>query len=360
MFTNTFSIHFRVINYWFSFVLFLIVISNLPHQPVPFVSWFNCSIYFFIFLQSIYLFRQARQNRFIFLNIGLFALFHSLSFVDMFFGDAFLLGDDYLRFFLYEYKNVALSFFPALCVIYITIKYLFENWPGYKIYLTSLAVIIPILIWHFYPFLRDKEFILEGHNELLLNRGIMLFDFLPLFFLVLYGILLYRYDWSLGEHINTLMVCFFIITVMDITNQYGWLTGITAFQYTQYVLWVNLSFFLTTMVRLLNHVYSEFGQFYDSMVVVGNKYGIPIKRKRNVSSVLLDFAKAYFHQRRNSIGFTMLVSALSINYFSHNLFVKINMAVLSIVLLLLFFYFTALYEKRLNNGNILNVKHNKN
>lgn len=358
MLHKNFHIHFRIINFWFTFVLFLIIISNLPHQEVPFFSWFNCSMYFLIFLQSVYLFKQDTPNRFIFLNIGLFALFHSLSFVDMFIGEGFLMGDDYLSYFFFEYRTILLSFLPALCVIYITIKYLFNELESYKVYLLSLAIILPVLLWHYHPFLLDKEYVLEVETSVFF-QSVLLFDLLPLFFLVLYGIMLYKYDWSLGEHINTLMVCFFIITIMDITNQYGYINEITAFQYTQYVLLVNLSFFLVTMFRLVNHAYSDFGQFYDALMNTGNKYGVPIRRKRSTSAVLLDFSKAYFHQRRNSVGFTMLISALGINYFSSNVFIKINMAVLSFGLLVLLFYLTALYQKRINNGNILNIKHNR-
>lgn len=355
MFTKNFNIHFRIINFWFTFVLFLIIISNLPHQEVPFFSWFNCSIYFLIFLQSLYLFKQEKHNKYVYLNIGLFALFHSLSFTNIFIGEHFLIEDNYLRYFLFEYKFILLSFFPALCVVYMTIKYLFKNIENYKLYLLSFAVILPVFLWHYYPFLLDKEYILDI-DDAVLYRSVMLFDFLPLFFLVLYGILLYRYDWSLGEHVNTLMVCFFIITIMDITNLCGNIYDITIFGYTQYVLLVNLSFFLITMFRLLNYAYSEFGQFYNDIVNAGNTYGVPIIRKRSVTASLIEFAKAYFHQRRNTIGFIMVLLSFSINYLSHSLFIKINIAVLSFGLLVLLFYLTALYQKRINSGNVINIK----
>ncbi len=355
MFTKNHNIHFKIINYWLTFVLFLTIISNLPHQDVPFFSWFNCSIYFLIFLQSICLFRQDKHNRFVFLNIGLFSLFHSLSFTNIFIGESFLIEDNYLRYFFFEYKHIILSFLPALCIIHVALKYLFKGMQSYKLYALSLLIILPVFLWNYHPFLLDKELILDVEDAVL-YESVMLFDLLPLCFLILYGILLYRHDWSLGEHISTLMVCFFIITMMDITNLYGNINGITVFRYTQYVLLVNLTFLLTTMFRLVNHSYSVFGQFYDTIVNSGNAFGVPIKRKQTVSYAIWQMTKSYFLQWRNAIGFSMLVMALAINFSGASLFVKINMAVLSFGLVVLLYYLTALYQKRTSNGNIVNIK----
>ena len=355
MFTRNFNIHFKIVNYWFTFVLFLIVISNLPHQEIPFFSWFNCSIYFLIFLQSIYLFSRGQQNRFVFLNIALFSLFHSASFISIYVGDGYLFGDDYLRYFFFEYKLIMLSVLPALCVIHLALKYFLKEIGELKIYALTVAIVLPILLWHYHPFLMDKELIFEIEDSLLYKR-VMLFDFLPLSFLVLYGILLYRYDWSMGEHINTLMVCFFIITIMDITNLCGNIYKITVFNYTQYVLLVNLTFFLITMFRLVNHSCSAFGQLYESIMQSSNTFGVPIKRRKTAAYTVWQATKAYFLQWRNTIGFSMLVLAMTVNFSGASDFVKINLAVMAFGLVVLLYYLTALYHKRLANGNILNVK----
>ena len=66
--------------------------------------------------------------------------------------------------------------------------------------------------------------------------------------------------------------------------------------------------------------------------------------------------RIYFHQRRNTIGFLTLVAAFFINFFSNSLFIKLNIAVLAIGVLTLFFYLTALYQKRVSNGNFINLK----
>lgn len=346
------SIHIKIVNWWLSFILLLIIISNLPHQVVPVFSWLNCSVYFLIFLQTIALYKLGNANKNIFLNIGIFAFLHSLSFTDIFVGENFLYGDDYLRYFFFEYKYITLSFLPAFCVIFITLKYIFKTSSDLKIYLFSFALTIPTLIWNYFPFIADKEFILEVEDALL-YKSVILFDFLPLFFLVFFGALLYKFDLSLGEHINTLMICFFIVTIMDITNLIGTVYNIIIFKYTQYVLLISLSFFSITLFRLINYSYSDFGQLYSSIISYGDVYGVPIKRKKNA---FIQFLKIYFHEKRNSIGFSMLLLTFFINYFSNSIFIKINMTVLSIGMFALLFYVSALYQKRLNSGNFVNFK----
>lgn len=348
-------INFRIINYWLIFVLFLIVISNLPHQPVPVFSWINCSIYFLLFLQCLFLFRKDQKNKYIFFNIGLFSLFHSLTFINIFIGERLTFGSDFLAYYFFEYRIILLSFLFVLCVVYLCINYLFNKLSPIYLYIITISIILPIFLWHYYPFLLDKQYILEVEDTVLFKHE-MYFNILPLFFILLYGITLYRHDRSLGEHINTIMVCFFIITIMDITNLVGYIYRITIFSLSQYVLLVNLSFFLITMFRLLNYAYSEFGQFYNAIVTAGNDLGVPIKRKKGVSISILDYAKAYFHHRRNAIGFLTLIFIFCINYFNVSLFIKLNLAVLSTGVLIVFYYLTALYAKRQKNNNLISIK----
>jgi len=318
----------------------------------------NISIYFLLFVQSLFLFKKVRHNRFIYLNIAIFTLFHSLSFASIFIGESFLIKNNYLSYYFFEYEHILLSALPAVCIIYIAMKYLFEGYENWKIYAMTFAIVLPVFFWHFHPYLLDKRYILTT-SDTFLDRSVLFFDFLPLFFLILYGVLLYKFDRSLGEHVNTIMVCFFILTIMDVNNLIGYIYDITIFQYTQFVLMVTLSFFLITMIRLLNYAYSEFGHFYDSLVVSGNDFGVPIKRKETKTLSVLDFGKAYFHQRRHALGFTTFVFVFAINYFNVSPFIKLNLAVIAFCILTLFFYMTALYHKRLNNGNLVNIKNEK-
>ncbi len=349
------DIHFRIINRWLVFILFLVIISNLPHQKAPFFSWLNVSVYFLIFLQASALLAREKSNRLIYLSLALFALFHSLSFANIFVGEGNLIPDDYLRYYLFEYKHILLSGITALCIIHICLRYFLRELSELRTFALSAALVVAVILWQYYPFLVDKEYILDVEDSIL-YKSVMLFDFLPLLFLFLYGFLLYRYDWSLGEHINTLMVTFFIMTIMDLTNYFGNIYEITIFQYTQYVLLTNLALMLITTTRLVNYSFSSFGQLHQSILVTGDTLGIPIKRKRTSGAILLDFTKAYFNERRNTVAIIALCGLWCVNFFGSSIFVKINVGVMLIASLILFYYLTALYQKRLDSGNILNLR----
>ncbi|MCG8606712.1 hypothetical protein MJD09_17230, partial [bacterium] len=296
MSTTKFKIHFRIINLWLFYILFLIVFSNLPHVSFPVSSWINCSLYFVLFLQCVYLLKKTKHNKAIFFNLGLFSLVPSLQFINAFVGEGYLFGNDDLAWYFYEYSVIALSFLFALSLIYICIKYLFTNLTTPHLYVLCLAVILPIFVWHYHPFILNKDFIQTADENLLYQRDLY-FNFLPLCFVVLYSILLYRYDRSLGEHINTLVVSLLMMNLMHVTNLIGWIYNINIFVFSQHVLFVVLCLFLITMFRLVSYTYSEFGQFYNELVIMGNHHGVPIKRRKSTLESILDFAKAYLQER---------------------------------------------------------------
>ncbi|MFQ5652276.1 MAG: hypothetical protein ACE5IY_20290 [bacterium] len=221
----------------------------------------------------------------------------------------------------------------------------------------SIAVIFPVFMWHFYPFFMNLNYLVTLPDYEVFDKSILVFTFFSFFFVCFYGILLYRTERSLGEHINSLMVCFFIMTLLDITDSVGYIYKIRLLSLSQYVLLIILSFFIITLFRKLNSIYSEFGQFYEHLMISGNHFGVPIKRKKSpfVFS-FLNFLRAYFDQRRNSVAFIMFVFVFCLNYFDFDLFFKINVLAVSFATLVLFFYISALYHKRVNSGDFLALR----
>ncbi|MCG8605838.1 hypothetical protein MJD09_12675, partial [bacterium] len=71
---------------------------------------------------------------------------------------------------------------------------------------------------------------------------------------------------------------------------------------------------------------------------------------------ILDFAKAYLQERRHAVSLVAVLFILCINYFDFSLFLRINLAVFSFGGLVVFYYFTALTQKRSNNGNFLSYE----
>ncbi len=351
------SIHFKILNLTLLFVFFLSVIAYLPHQKVPVLSWTNNCLYFLMFLQCVFIYRKETNNRDIFFNIGLLCFFYSFSFVNVFIGDGYLLGNDFLSFYLCQYRTILLSFLLGLSVLYICVKYMVATLSKRYVYLITFACIVPALIWSFYPFFVDKDYLLTLPDYTELFKSVFVFTLLSFVATCVYGIYLYKKQKSLGEHINSLMVCFFIMTLLDLTDSFGYVYKIKLFSISQYVLLAILSFFIITLFRKLNYVYSEFGQFYESLVVSGNKYGVPIKRKKDiVISPFLRFFETYFHHRRNILGLIALILVVWINFLHVSTFLKLNLVVAFTAFLILSGYMLALLHKRMSKDNLLSLK----
>ncbi len=349
-------IHFRVINIWFGFVLFLILISNLSHQAMPILSWLNLSLFFLVLLQCVFIFGKELYRKAIFVNIGLLSLVYSLSFINPFVGNGYAFGNDYLANYIFQYRTMALSFLLALAITYICVLYIFDKITTLKAYSISFVVILPIFVWHFYPYLANRDYLLSLPDNTFLYESVLLFTFYSFFMVCLYGYFLYKNEKSLGEHINSLMVCFFIMTLADITDTFARVYNIKLFSLSQYILLPVLSVFIITLFRKLNYIYSDFGQFYDTLITEGNKWGVPIKRKKSAYALsFLSLVRAYLHQKRNVFGLATLSLVFCVSYFDVSPFLKLHLIALVAGMIVLFFYLSALYHKRLSNGDLLSL-----
>lgn len=347
------SVLFRIINIWFAFVFFLVLISSLPHQTVPLFSWLNCSLYFLLFLLCIFIFFREPVNKAIFVNIGLLCLLYSLSFVNVLIGSANLFGDEYLAYDVFQYRTMLLSFLMAFSVIFICVRYLFKELKARTSYLITLLIVLPFFIWHYYPFLADRTYLLRVDTTVF-YKSMLSFTFLPFLGICFYGYLLYKKEDSLGEYINSLMVCFFLLTVVDITDIFGYIYQIKLFPLSQHISLFILSFFILTFFRKLNYAYSDFGQFYENALVAGNYLGVPIKKKKNRSvASFVALIKSYFEYRRNTFIFLSLAFIVCLEHSGLPPYLKLNVIVLGFCSVVLFFYIIALYQKRVRKGELI-------
>ena len=355
------KIYFKIINIWLSYIFFLSLIANLPHYGIPFLSWVNLSLYFLIFLQCIFILRRTKNNKEIFVNLGLLCLVYSVSIISVFIGKGALIENTILSHYIYQYRKILVSFLLSLSIIYICVRFVFNKLKPNLIYLFSFLIILPIFWWHFGSYILDRNYVFNvltvDFDYETLFRDILYFTFFPFFFICAYGLLLYKEEKSLGEHVNGLMVCFFIMTLLDIVDIFGELYEIKLFTLSQYVILINLTLFVVTLFNKINFIYSDFGQFYEELVVTGNKWGVPIKRKRNgTAAAFLESIKVYFNYKKNTLGFLLLFIICSLNYLNVSLFLKLNITAATFAIIVLFFYISALYQKRLSNGNLLSTQ----
>jgi hypothetical protein len=350
------SVHFKIINIWLGFVVLVMIASNFPHQSLDFWSWLNIALYFGIALQCVFIFIKVPHNRMIFFNIALYCgAFSVWSLLQIFSGSDYLLGDDYFRFYVFQYRKIFLSALLGLAVVYVCVKYVFKNLKPLPTLGVSLLVMLPFFLWHFYPFLADVDYLrVNFKDDIVLYKSMLYFSLFSFSMVCLYGLLLYLNEKSLGEHINTLMACFFILTAVDSVDNLSRIYDIKIFSISQYVLLVIHFVFIITFFKKLDFVYSDFGQFYENMMVAGNGTGVPIKRKKSrVVLALFEFTRLYFHQRKHVFGILILLSVIGINYFNVSPYIKLCLIAFFAGTLVLILYLSALHQKRLAANDLL-------
>ncbi len=347
---------FRIINSWLAFLLVLVVLSNFPHwEGLTTITWVNFSVYFLIFLLSLAILLKDRYNKAIFFNFAFFAGFYAFGFLYAFLGDNYLFGSNTLAYILFAYRQIATTLLLSICVVFIAVRYLFFRSSAKLHYAVTLLVVLPVFVFNFYPYLADPRYYLSLDNDLVFYKSLLNMEVLPLVFVLFYAGLLYHSDKPIGEHINAIMVGFFITTLTDTTSLLSHVTEINLYNIEQYVLLINLCFFVVTLFKKMDYAYSDFGQFFEELLANGGKYNVPVKRRASWAVPLLNFAKEYFTYRRNALAFLTSIFIFMINYFQVSPFLKLNIAVLSLAVLVLGFYLSALYHKRSRNGDLIVV-----
>ena len=151
---------YRILNLWFAFIALLLCSSYLPRwDNVSFHNWINEAFYFLLFIISASIFFKESNNRDIYFNFSIFFLLHSFSFLNIFFGEKYLFGNDYISYYFFAYKEIILSFCFNFIIIYVVLKYLFLNKKPWVIYILTSVVLLSVFLSRFFPYINNKKFI---------------------------------------------------------------------------------------------------------------------------------------------------------------------------------------------------------
>ena len=349
---------YRILNVWFAFIALLFFSSYLPHwQNVTYLTYINEAIYFLLFIISVSIFFRENNNRDIYFNFSVFFLLHSFSFLNIFIGDGYLLGNNSIGWYFYTYKSFILTFSFNFVVIYIVLKYLFLNQRSWMIYMLTFVILLSVFIGKFLPYLKDPVFINKIGNVILndLNKRFLLAYGISFVSIVLYAYLLYKKDKILGTYISLIIASYSIFLVSDIIDALALIYGIQIFSIGQYVLTLNLIFLFIIFFKKLYFLCSEYGQFYESLInrkIIFSK--LKVKRFRSeLHAQILLFLRLYLYQRRNYLFMLCLLSTLTLYYFRFPTFFTINLTALVLCSTILFLFINALYKRRAKQEYIL-------
>ena len=350
------KIHIQLSNLFFLYILVLCVLSKLPHAEAPFFSWLNSAIYFLLAVFSFLIVQKEQTDKAVFIYLGLFCSIYSLSIVQLFVGQSYAIGSNELSLYIWQYRKILANFVLTLCLTYLCIRILLKLSVRTSFLLSSLCASI-VVLFSFVPFVIEPGILLQKENYLnydLLYEGIFYCNLFNLLSIFIYGICLYRTERTLGEHVNSLVGCFFILVVLNLSDMLGCLYEIRIFLIKQYILFTTLAFFFIILYRKLAYQYSAYGEFYAKLAEIAMVYGVPIKRKRSrYFDNFFQENKEEHHGKRNIVVILSLFFILCVQILNLPVYLKINLTVGYLALLSLAVYLAALYKKRLSAGNYL-------
>jgi len=337
---------------WLVFNVALSLATLLPHWPTTAFSWVNRSLYFLAFLLSVYILQRDCYNRDIFLNLAILFFTCVAVGISIFVGKHFTFGDDYLAYTLFTWHKILPSSLLAFSVIFITVKYLFREKGALFCYLTTLLIVAPFFVFHFYPYLLDRYYVLRTGVPSLYQH-VFHMALLPLFFTGAYGIFLYRHDRPTSEYLNLIMVWFFVVVSQELVDAFCSYKGITLFTARQYILVLNLVFLIAVLWKKFVYTYSPFGTFYEDLVFSRSGLKLSLRRRKETNAKILAFLKSYFGLRKNVFASLAFLLVFLMSYFRVPLFWQLNLVVTVACLMVVTVFFASLYEKRWKRGNLL-------
>ncbi|MBN1782589.1 hypothetical protein JW948_15745 [bacterium] len=115
-----------------------------------------------------------------------------------------------------------------------------------------------------------------------------------------------------------------------------------------YFVSLNFIFLSYILFKKLVYTYSDFGQFYESLIAGGHGMGNVKIIPRNQASHSLTFQvlKIYIYQRRHFIMTLVMLVALAIMLFELPVFFTLNLIALFAGLGIIYSFYASLYKKR--------------
>jgi hypothetical protein len=177
---------------------------------------------------------------------------------------------------------------------------------------------------------------------------------LPLIALLGYWVYQFRRDPPISDHIKVLLGFFFVYLVIELTDLFTTLNSIKLYAVSQVVLFSTLLFLLITLFNRLNYISSDFGQYYERLLITGGRSGIAIIRKQSQSlRPIFGFFEKYFVTKPAYGAVALMATFLFMSYLKVPESAWLNFAAIAVAFLLLFVYWWGLSRKRDLQHNVI-------
>jgi hypothetical protein len=229
---------------WFGYLVLLTGVSLLPHWPATFLTWFNYSLYFLLFLVSFFLYLKERYLKDLFLLLTITYFAFSVSLITNFIGVDYLFGSNRLAYQAFVYKKVLLDSLLTYSVLNICGRYIFRDRNRVLIY--SALVVLAINLLFTRPFFEFSFLQREGISQFFFH--LLPFDVINLLAFLVYGYVYLTTRRPNGFYIHQYII---LLSICNILNILDYFKGVEAYGYDQYFLVLTL----LLMIRVLHKRY---------------------------------------------------------------------------------------------------------
>jgi hypothetical protein len=339
---------FVLFNIWMAFIVLSKFVLIFPHWKISVIALINYDLYFLVTLLALAVFFKDRHNKFIFLNIAIFSLSYVLGFLTIFLGEDYSFGNHYFQYYFWAYRKIFTSIITCITIIYVTIDYLYhEKRIGVK-YLKTLFITIPISLLYYKNFFLDYRYLFQGDNYYQIFSGILGLNFLALFFIVLYGYLLFKFDKPISGHVNLIVFGFLIFLAIDsVDNFFNYLRKPLP-DLSQVFLIGNLILFVSILIHNIVYLNTEFGKFYEDFRFSKIKLNIKLLKRKTIIDrwIILLQGNFMYSPFRMFLLFLMVISLSFFLYFYPYGYTKLSFLILIFIMIILLFYLNFLVRKR--------------
>lgn len=354
MFRSTYITHIKIVNLWLLFILTMVVASHFEHwSTLETLSWVNFSLFFFLFLQSLFIALKEIAHRGLFINLAIWTLFSSIQILNAFVGPGYALGGSAkLAYELVYCRSMIMPFLATYTIINVVICISFREIRPWICALCSIAIASGVA-WYLYGSIFQAPLI--ETNPATISAQTFKLLLLPFIALLGYWVYQFKSDPPISEHIKVLLGFFFVYLVIELTDLFTMLYKIKLYAVSQVVLFSTLLFLMIIFFNRLNYISSDFGQYYERLLMNGRRAGVAIVRKQSQNlRPVFDLFQKYFFARPGYGAISFLAAIVFMSYLKAPESVFVNLAAIAIAFLLLFVYWWGLSRKRDLQHNVIN------
>lgn len=356
MFSKLISTHAKILNLWLLFLLGLVTMAGFPHWgTVESLTWLNCALFFFLFLQLVFIVSREVNHKDVFVNLAIWACLSCLQIFNPFIGPGYALGgSEFTAYAVLDFRRMIMPSLATYVIIHLVLKVVFPEVKAWLLTLVSLAGCGGLAVYLFRLVLFGTPAGDTSHVIAQQTVKLLLFPFIAL---VGYGAHQFRRDQPISQHIGVLLGFFFVFLVIELTDIVTLLYQIKLYSVSQVVLTGLLIFLMITFFNRLNYVSSEFGQYYERLLMRGNTGGLQIIRKQSRSlQPIVDFLRGYFTEKPRYAAVTIIGIVFAMNYIDLPDSAKIFVLAFATTFLLVCLYWSVLSRRRSLENHILRFK----